>query len=54
MSALASEIQRIRELVERRDGRATQQRIAELSREVQQLRATVARLRGSATARGYR
>jgi hypothetical protein len=53
--SLAWELRRIRELVETRDARAAEQRIAELTREVQQLRETIARLRGSAaSARGYR
>ncbi len=55
VSSLASELQRIREIVEAREARADKQRIEELSREVMQLRETVARLRGSATAvHGYR
>ena len=55
MSSLASELQRIREIVEAREARADKQQIEELSREVMQLRETVARLRGSATAvHGYR
>jgi hypothetical protein len=53
--SLTSEIQRIRELVEAGQARADKQRIEDLSREVRQLRETVARLRGSAASvHGYR
>ncbi len=55
LGPLAWELRRIREIVETRDARAAERRIAELTREVQRLRETVARLRGSAaSARGYR
>ena len=46
LDPLYREIRRIRELAESRN--ATPGRVAELTREVQELRATVARLRGSA------
>jgi hypothetical protein len=52
---LAAELRRIREIAETRQVRADKQRIDELSREVRQLRETIARLRGSAaSANGYR
>lgn len=48
LDPLYREIRRIRELAESRE--AARGRVAELTREVQELRATVARLRGSAAA----
>ncbi|HEY1345745.1 MAG TPA: hypothetical protein VGF54_12205 [Streptosporangiaceae bacterium] len=49
LDPLYREVRRIREIAESREdtGRS---RVAELTREVQELRATVARLRGSAVA----
>jgi hypothetical protein len=48
LGSLYQEVRRIREIAEARE--ATPWRVAELTREVQELRATVARLRGSAAA----
>lgn len=47
MDALCREVQRIREIAENRTALADTRRIEELTAEVQHLRATVARLRGS-------
>jgi hypothetical protein len=49
LDPLYREVQRIRELAESR-AVGDERRVAELTREVQELRATVARLRGSAMA----
>jgi hypothetical protein len=46
LDPLYREVRRIREIAESRD--AARGRVAELTREVQELRVTVARLRGSA------
>ncbi len=46
---LYQEVRRIREIAEDRAGGDDKRRVAELTREVQELRATVARLRGSLT-----
>ena len=48
LGSLYQEIRRIREIAEARDAGAGSRRVAELTREVEQLRATVARLRGTA------
>jgi hypothetical protein len=50
LDPLYREIRRIRELAESREEADREHRIAELTREVAELRATVARLRGSAMA----
>lgn len=47
MDAVYGEVNRLRRLAEERAGSAAEARVAELTREVQELRATVARLRGS-------
>jgi hypothetical protein len=49
LDPLYREVRRIREIAESRED-ASGSRVAELTREVQELRATVARLRGSAAA----
>ena len=46
VNSLAREVERLRELAETRSADADRRRIEELSREVWQLRETVARLRG--------
>lgn len=48
LGSLYQEIRRIREIAEARDA-GEGSRVAELTREVEELRATVARLRGTAT-----
>ena len=48
LGSLYQEIRRIREIAEARDAREGGRRVAELTREVEELRATVARLRGTA------
>lgn len=50
LDSLYQEVRRIREIAEDRSSDDDKRRVAELTREVQELRATVARLRGSATA----
>jgi hypothetical protein len=51
LDSLYEEVRRIREIAEaRRDDTQAQVRVEELTREVNELRATVARLRGSALA----
>ena len=50
LDSLYHEVRRIREIAESREAADGRRRIAELTREVQELRATVARLRGSAPA----
>jgi hypothetical protein len=50
LGSLYLEVRRIREIAETRDEGEGSRRVAELTREVQELRATVARLRGSAMA----
>jgi polyhydroxyalkanoate synthesis regulator phasin len=51
LGSLYQEVRRIREIAEARE--ATPGRVAELTQEVQELRATVARLRGSAAAAAH-
>jgi hypothetical protein len=51
LDPLYREVRRIREIAEARAAADGRRRIAELTREVTELRAAVARLRGSATAR---
>lgn len=46
MDAVYGEVRRLRQVAEDRAGSAAEARVAELTREVQELRATVARLRG--------
>jgi hypothetical protein len=48
LGSLYQEVRRIREIAEARDAGEGSRRVAELTREVQELRATVARLRGAA------
>ena len=48
--SLYREVRRIREIAESDSAADKGRRVAELTRELQELRATVARLRGSATA----
>ena len=48
LGSLYQEIRRIREIAEARDAGDGSRRVAELTREVEELRATVARLRGTA------
>ena len=48
LGSLHQEIRRIREIAEARDAGDGSRRVAELTREVEELRATVARLRGTA------
>ena len=48
LGSLYREIRRIREIAEARDAGEGGRRVAELTREVEELRATVARLRGTA------
>jgi len=48
LGSLYQELRRIREIAEARDAGEGSRRVAELTREVQELRATVARLRGAA------
>lgn len=48
LGSLYQEIRRIREIAEARDAGEGGRRVAELTREVEELRATVARLRGTA------
>jgi hypothetical protein len=48
LGSLYQEVRRIREIAEARDAREGSRRVAELTREVEELRATVARLRGTA------
>jgi hypothetical protein len=50
LDPLYREVRRIREIAESDSGADGGRRVAELTRELQELRATVARLRGSATA----
>lgn len=47
LNAVYGEVRRIREIAEERAAGAAEERVAALTREVQELRATVARLRGS-------
>ena len=54
LSPLYQEISRIREIAEARDAREGSRRVAELTREVEELRATVARLRGAAAGTAVR
>jgi hypothetical protein len=49
LASVYGEVHRIREIAESRTTGTTDDRIAELSREVHELRLTVARLRGSVT-----
>ncbi len=49
LGSLYQEIRRIREIAEARDAGEGGRRVAELTREVEELRATVARLRGTTT-----
>jgi hypothetical protein len=48
LGSLYQEVRRIREMAEARDSGDGSRRVAELTREVEELRATVARLRGTA------
>ena len=48
LGSLYQEVRRIREIAEARDAGEGSRRVAELTREVHELRATVARLRGAA------
>jgi hypothetical protein len=48
LGSLYQELRRIREIAEARDAGEGSRRVAELTREVDELRATVARLRGTA------
>jgi hypothetical protein len=48
LGSLYQEVRRIREIAEAGDAGEGSRRVAELTREVQELRATVARLRGAA------
>jgi hypothetical protein len=48
LGSLYRELRRIREIAEARDAGEGGRRVAELTREVEELRATVARLRGTA------
>jgi hypothetical protein len=48
LGSLYQEVRRIREIAEARDAGESGRHIAELTHEVQELRATVARLRGAA------
>jgi hypothetical protein len=48
LGSLYHEIRRIREIAEARDAGEGSRRVADLTREVEELRATVARLRGTA------
>lgn len=50
LDPLYREVRRIREIAESHSAADGGRRVAELTRELQELRATVARLRGSATA----
>jgi hypothetical protein len=50
LDPLYHEVRRIREIAESRSAADGVRRVAELTQELQELRATVARLRGSATA----
>jgi hypothetical protein len=50
LDSLYQEVRRIREIAEDRSSDDDKRRVAELTREVQELQATVARLRGAATA----
>ena len=50
LDPLYREVRRIREIAESRSAADGGRHVAELTRELQELRATVARLRGSATA----
>ncbi len=50
LGPLYREVRRIREIAESRSAADGGRRVAELTRELQELRATVARLRGAATA----
>jgi hypothetical protein len=54
LGSLYQEVRRIREIAEARDAGEGSGRVAELTREVQELRATVARLRGAATGAAVR
>jgi hypothetical protein len=54
LGSLYQEVRRIREIAEARDAGEGSRRVAELTREVQELRATVARLRGAATGAAVR
>lgn len=47
MASVYGEVRRIRELAEQRATSAAEERVAALTSEVQELRATVARLRGA-------
>jgi hypothetical protein len=54
LGSLYQEVRRIRELAEARDAGEGGRRVAELTREVDELRATVARLRGAAVGAAVR
>jgi len=54
LGSLYREIRRIREIAEARDAGEGGRRVAELTREVEELRATVARLRGTTTGAAVR
>jgi hypothetical protein len=54
LGSLYQEIRRIREIAEARDAGEGDRRLAELTHEVEELRATVARLRGAATGAAVR
>ena len=54
LGSLYLEVRRIREIAEARDAGEGSRRVAELTREVEELRATVARLRGAATGTAVR
>ena len=54
LGSLYQEVRRIREIAEARDGGEGSRRVAELTREVHELRATVARLRGAAAGAAVR
>ena len=54
LGSLYQEVRRIREIAEARDTREGSRRVAELTREVEELRATVARLRGAAVGAAVR
>lgn len=55
VASLSREVQKLHDVAVTRADRADQERIDELSREVRQLRETIARLRGAASATaGYR
>ena len=54
LGSLYLEVRRIREIAEARDAGEGSRRVAELTREVEELRATVARLRGAAAGTAVR